>query len=298
MPRFAYVNGRYVHHRDAAVHIEDRGYQFADGVYEVIPVHRGTLVDEALHLDRLAFSLSELRIAMPMSRQALRLVAYELMRRNDLTNGFIYMQVTRGVAPRDHKFPKAAKPALTMTTRQLPAHEREVKEGFRAVSVPDQRWTRRDIKSISLLPNILAKQAAADSGCQEAWQVDEDGYVTEGSATSAWIVTADKKVVTRQANNLILSGITRLSLIKVLEQQGYTMEVRPFTLEEAYNASEAFLTSSTNYVMPITELDGRPIGNGHPGLLTLQLRGAYMDRVVEEGGGAESFRAYEDTPAA
>lgn len=299
MPRLAYVNGRYAPHRDAVVHIEDRGYQFADGVYEVIPVHQSQLVDEGLHLDRLARSLAELRIDTPMSRQALRLVAYELMRRNDLTNGFVYIQVTRGVAPRDHRFPKTAtRPAITMTTRQMPAKPREPAQGMKVISVPDQRWDRCDIKSISLLPNVLAKQAAAEQGCDEAWQIDDAGFVTEGAATNAWIVTGDDRVVTRHADESILSGITRLSLQRVLQEEGYALEVRPFTLEEAHAAREAFLTSSTNYVMPITEIDGKPVGNGHPGLLTLKLRAAYIDRVVEQGEGALEFRAYEETATA
>lgn len=290
MPRYAYVNGRFVRHDDAAVHIEDRGYQFADGVYEVIPVNNGRTVDEGPHLDRLERSLRELRIDMPMSRRALHLVAGELMRRNGLTNGFLYMQVSRGVAPRDHKFPsRSTLPALTMTTRQLPRGAVDMEEGFSVISVPDIRWKRCDIKSVSLLPNILAKQKAVEAGCQEAWQVDEDGYVTEGAATNAWIVTSEGKVVTRHGDNAILSGITRLSLLKVLESEGYELEIRPFSLEEAYGAREAFLTSSTNHVTPITRIDDRVIGNGHPGLLTMKLRRAYIEQVVEGGGGAEHF---------
>ncbi len=291
MPRYAYVNGRFTRHGDAAVHIEDRGYQFADGVYEVIPVHTGELVDEGPHMDRLERSLSELSIPMPLSRRALSLVAAELMRRNALTNGFIYMQITRGVAPRDHKFPKKpTKPALTMTTRQLPQPEATFERGgFSVVSVPDIRWKRRDIKSISLLPNILAKQKAAEAGCEEAWQVDEDGFVTEGSATNAWIVTKDGKVVTRRSDAGILGGITRLSLLKVMRVEGIELEIRPFSLEEAHEAREAFLTSSTNYVTPITRIDGKPVGNGHPGILTMKLRKAYIDHVVHGKAGAERF---------
>jgi D-alanine transaminase len=293
MPRHAYVNGRYVPHNQAAVHIEDRGYQFADGVYEVIPVHNGLLVDEKLHMDRLAHSLRELRIDMPMSRRALSIVAKELMRRNQLTNGFLYMQITRGVAPRNHVFPKDAKPAVTMTTRQMADKGRSPDWGMKVISVPDERWARCDIKSIALLPNVLAKQKAADQGCDEAWQIDRDGYVTEGGATNAWIVTHDNTVVTRHADEHILSGITRVSLREVLAREGYTLDVRPFTIEEAYNAREAFLSSSTNYVMAVTEIDGKPVGNGHPGLLTLALRGAYIDQVVAAGQGADTFRAHD-----
>ncbi|MPZ10345.1 MAG: D-amino-acid transaminase [Kiloniellaceae bacterium] len=278
MPRQAYVNGRYLPHREAAVHIEDRGYQFADGVYEVVPVFNGALVDEDLHLDRLDRSLGELRIAQPMSRAALKLVSRELMRRNGLSNGFLYMQVTRGVAPRDHKFPTNARPALVMTTRQMKPHSEQVLgEGLKVITVPDQRWDRCDIKSVSLLPNILGKQAAVEAGAYEAWQVDRDGMVTEGTSTNAWIVTQDNKVVTRDATHSILNGITRITLLELIRKEGYELEERCFSVEEAKAAREAFLTSSTSFVLPITQLDAKPIGNGHPGILTGKLRQHYMD---------------------
>ncbi|HEY9538643.1 MAG TPA: D-amino-acid transaminase [Kiloniellaceae bacterium] len=279
MPRQAYVNGRYVPHGEAAVHIEDRGYQFADGVYEVVPVFNGILVDEDLHLDRLDRSLGELRIAAPMSRPALKLVTRELMRRNGLTNGMLYMQVTRGVAPRDHKFPKAStKPALVMTTRQTKPHSEQVlSEGLKVITVTDQRWDRCDIKSVSLLPNILGKQAAVEAGAYEAWQVDGDGRVTEGTSTNAWIVTPDNTVVTRDATHSILNGITRLALIELIRKAGYRLEERAFSVAEARTAREAFLTSSTSFVLPVTQLDGKPIGNGHPGILTGKLRQHYLD---------------------
>ena len=276
MPRQAYVNGRYVPQGDARVHIEDRGYQFADGVYEVVPVVRGALVDEDPHLDRLERSLEELRIAMPMSRAALKLVSHELMRRNGLSHGFLYMQVTRGVAPRDHKFPRAARPALVMTTRQTKPHSaRQLAEGVAVITVPDIRWKRCDIKSVSLLPNVLGKQAAVEAGAFEAWMVAEDGRVTEGTSTNAWIVTSDNKLVTREAGNAILNGITRVALIRLAEGQGVELEERAFTVEEALQAREAFITSSTNFVMPVTRIDDQPVGNGHPGILTLRLREVY-----------------------
>jgi len=277
MGRLAYVNGRFVPHGEAQVHIEDRGYQFADGVYEVVPVVERRLVDEELHLDRLGRSLDELRIAWPMARPVLRLVSHELIRLNGLSNGIVYMQVTRGVAPRDHKFPKAANPALVMTTKQLKrASPAVLAQGLKVVTHPDIRWQRRDIKSISLLPNCLAKQAAFEKGAAEAWLVEPSGEVTEGSSTNAWIVTAEGKVVTRKANHEILNGITRQVLVKVLAEEGLVLDERPFTVEEAYKAREAFLTSSSNFVMPVTEIDGRPVGNGHPGLLTQRLRRAYL----------------------
>ena len=284
MPRQAYVNGRFVPHGDARVHIEDRGYQFADGVYEVVPVADGILVDEEPHLDRLERSLDELRMAMPMGRQAMRMISRELMRRNGLSNGFLYMQVTRGVAPRDHKFPRAARPSLVMTTRQTkPQSEAAVTDGAAVVTVPDIRWKRCDIKSISLLPNVLAKQDAVESEAYEAWMVDADGFVTEGSSTNAWIVTKDGHLVTRNANSAILNGITRLALLDVAQRIGVTFQERPFSVEEALEAREAFLTSSSNFVLPVTSIDGKTVGNGHPGILTLKLREGYLDHVRSLG---------------
>ena len=289
MPRIAYVNGRYLPHREATVHIEDRGYQFADGVYEVTPIVAGTLVDEALHLDRLERSLSELSIAMPTSRAVIEAVSQELMIRNRLTNGFIYIQVTRGVAPRDHKFPKAARPSLVMTTRQTkPVSQAVLDNGLAVVTVPDQRWLRRDIKSISLLPNVLAKQAATEQGAFEAWMVDEQGQVTEGSSTNAWIVTKDGKLVTRPANNEILNGITRVRILRIAKAEGLAHEERPFTVEEAMEAREALLTSSSNFIVPITQIDGKPVGNGHPGLLAGKLRALYEGFIAAGAGEAEA----------
>ncbi|MEE9209668.1 MAG: D-amino-acid transaminase [Kiloniellales bacterium] len=278
MPRQAYVNGRYLPHARAAVHIEDRGYQFADGVYEVVPVYKGILVDEDPHLDRLERSLTELRIAMPMPRAAIKLVSRELMRRNDLTYGFLYMQVSRGVAPREHKFPEGAKPALVMTTRQTKPHgEMMLSEGLKVITVPDIRWGRCDIKSTSLLPNVLAKQQAVEAGAFEAWQIDAQGRVTEGSSTNAWIVSAEGTVVTRDASHAILNGITRLALLEIIREEGYGLEERPFTLEEARGAREAFLTSSTSFLLPVTAIDDAPVGNGHPGILFGKLRTRYLE---------------------
>ena len=287
MPRQAYVNGRYVPHGTAAVHIEDRGYQFADGVYEVVPVAHGRLVDEDPHLDRLERSLGELQIAMPMTRRALKLVSRQLMRRNRLSNGFLYMQVTRGVAPRDHKFPGTSQPALVMTTRQMnPPSGQAVAEGVGVITIPDLRWKRCDIKSVSLLPNVLGKQSAVTAGAYEAWMVDPEGRVTEGTSTNAWIVTQGNELVTREASTSILNGITRLRLLELLRQDGVTFTERAFTVEEARQAREAFITSSTNFVMPVTRIDGEPVGNGHPGLLTGKLRDAYLDFV--EGLGEQA----------
>ena len=287
MPRYAYVNGRYLPQAQAAVHIEDRGYQLADGVYDVIPVYQGTLVDEGLHLDRLERSLRELRIDMPVSRATIKLITRELMRRNDLTQGMLYMQVTRGVAPRDHKFPANTAPALVMTTRQMkPQSEAMLNQGIKVIAVPDIRWQRCDIKAISLLPNVLAKQQAAEAGAYEAWQVDGEGYVTEGSSTNAWIVNAEGKVVTRDFSHAILNGITRITLLKLIREAGFELEERAFTLEEAKAAREAFLTSSTSFVLPIVTIDETPVGNGHPGILSGKLRALYLDYMANLEGAA------------
>ena len=279
MPRFAYVNGRYLPHEAATVHIEDRGYQFADGVYEVVPVVGGQTIDEQLHLDRLGRSLAEIAIKWPMTRPAMQLVTAELLRRNRMMFGLLYIQVTRGVAPRDHAFPpEDVKPAVVMTTMRRPAPKRAAEtHGITVTTTPDIRWKRCDIKTISLLPNVLAKQKATSEGAVEAWLVDDQGNVTEGSSTNAWIVTRDGALVTRPATSAILNGITRLVVIDLAKQQGLRFEERPFSLEEAKDAHEAFITSSSNYVMPVTAIDGRPVGNGGPGILSGQLRDAYLD---------------------
>lgn len=277
MPRYAYVNGRYLPHGQAQVHIEDRGYQFADGVYEVILVHDGRLIDAEPHLDRLGYSLRELRIAWPMARPALELVLRELIARNAVRLGIVYLQVTRGVAPRDHKFPARAKPALVAVTKRLaPTPAATLATGVTVVSCPDIRWRRCDIKSISLLPNILGKQAAVEAGAFEAWLIDADGCVTEGTSTNAWIVTRDGKLVTRNLSAAILSGITRRALIQLVQADGIAIEERRFSVDEARASAEAFLTSTTSFILPITRLDGQAVGDGKPGRVTMKLRDSYM----------------------
>ncbi len=281
MPRLAYVNGRYVPHHRAAVHIEDRGYQFADGVYEVVAIHGGRPVDMDPHLDRLERSLGELRIAAPMSRRALTLVMRELIARNRLGDGIIYLQVTRGVAPREHKFPEGCIPQLVMTTKAMkPQSPGMVEDGVKVITIPDIRWQRCDIKSVSLLPNCLAKQQAVEAGAYEAWLVDADGLVTEGSSTNAWIVTKDKKLITRNLNSAILSGITRKALIRIVGEVGIDLEERAFGVDEAKAAKEAFITSATSFVLPVTRIDEQVLGNGKSGFLTLRLRQHYLDHMA------------------
>ena len=277
MPRIAYVNGRYVPHGDAAVHIEDRGYQFADGVYEVVTVFQGRMVDEDAHLDRLDRSLHELLIDAPMRRGALRLVMHEVVRRNRLIDGLLYMQVTRGVARRNHAFPAGVRPALVLTARsvRLPGDE-VLEDGVHVVTVPDIRWARRDIKSVSLLPNVLAKEEAVAQGSFEAWMVDQHGNITEGSSSNAWIVTADNRLVTRPTGHEILTGITRQAILAVAQENGLAFEERAFSVEEAKSAREAFLSSATSFVMPVTQIDDAVIGNGKPGSLTRTLHNQYL----------------------
>ena len=289
MSRIAYVNGRYVPHREAQVHVEDRGYQFADGVYEVIAVQRGHLLDEKGHFDRLDHSLKSLRIPWPMSRRALQSVTRETIRRNRVRNGFVYMQITRGVAWRDHAFPKNAKCSVVMTARHLKQYDPKAAKtaGVDVITIPDIRWERRDIKSVSLLPNILGKQQAVEAGAYEAWQVDDDGFVTEGTATNAWIVNTKRELITRDASHAILNGITRLAVLEVARKNGVKFVERPFTVEEAKAAREAFLTSSTNHVKGVIRIDGKSIGNGDIGELTTNLIDMYAER-MDRAGEAEA----------
>ncbi len=276
MSRVAYVNGSYVPMAEACVHIEDRGYQFADGVYEVVAVHQGGLIDEEGHMARLERSLSELQIAPPMSRRALRLVMGQVARRNHVENGMIYLQITRGVAPRNHAFPKHSFPSCVMTARRTPPPDpEEMSNGVSVIVIPDIRWQRRDIKSISLLPNCLAKQQAADAGAYEAWMVDGDGMITEGSSSNAWIVTGDGELVTREAGFSILNGITRLALIGLAEEEGILFSERAFSRKEALAAREAFVSSSTSLIKPVTVIDGRPVADGRVGPLCRKLIAAY-----------------------
>lgn len=278
MSRIAYVNGRYVPRAEAKVAVEDRGYQFADGVYEVCEVSGGRLVDERRHMARLDRSLKELRIARPMSPAALAVVLRETVRRNRVRDGIVYLQVTRGVAPRDFPFPPdGIRPSLVVTARNhdIARLEQQAAEGVGVVTVPDIRWQRVDIKSVALLPNVLAKQAARDKGAREAWLVDAQGRVTEGASSNAWIVSRDGTLITRALGHDILAGITRSVVIDVAKAQGLAFEERAFTVEEAYGAREAFITSASQIVLPVVSIDGRPVGNGAPGLVATALRRDY-----------------------
>ena len=285
MSRIAYVNGQYVSHRDATVHVEDRGYQFADGVYEVFAVMGGKLIGEQGHLERLAHSLSELRIEWPMSRPALMVAVKEIVRRNHVRDGLVYLQVTRGVSPRDHPFPQHSDSALVITARKSgPLDKDTLRNGVDIITIPDIRWQRCDIKSVALLANVLGKQEAREANAFEAWQVDEDGYITEGTSTNAWIVTTSGDLVTRNASTSILNGVTRLAVLEAVVEVGVDIIERPFTPQEALAAREAFITSSTSHVKAVTRINGQSIGNGHVGDLTNRVLDAYVEYVKTHGG--------------
>jgi len=278
MTRIVYVNGRYLPYPQAAVHPEDRGFQFADAVYEVVEVRGGRLVDETRHMARLARSLSELRIPEPMTRGAFSRVLRETIRRNRVSNGIVYLQVSRGAGPRDFLFPSSGvQPTVVCLARSVSPRRLEAaaEVGIGVKTMPDPRWGRCDIKTVMLLPAALAKEAARADGAKEAWFVDADGFVTEGASSNAWIVDRQGRLVTRAVDNRILRGITRTTLIDVLRKEGVELIERPFTVEEAKAAREAFITSATNTVMPVVAIDGGPVGNGAPGLLTQRLRSEF-----------------------
>jgi D-alanine transaminase len=275
MARIAYVNGRYLPHAAARVHVEDRGFQFADGVYEVCEVLGGRMVDERRHMQRLTRSLTELGMALPMPLNALAMVLRETIRRNRVQDGLVYLQITRGQARRDFLFPApGTRPSVVVTARNLDHAkiDRTAADGIAVVTVPDNRWARVDIKSVSLLPNVLAKEAARAAGAREAWFVDKDGFVTEGASSNAWIVTRDGTLVTRPAESGILRGVTRTVVLDLMASQKLAFEERKFSVDEAYAAREAFVTSASQTVMPVVSIDGRPVGNGAPGLVATALR--------------------------
>ena len=280
MSRFAFVNGRYLPYRHAAVHIEDRGYQFADGVYEVCEIREGRIVDERRHLQRLSRSLGELRIPPPMAPRALGFVLRETVRLNRVRDGLLYLQVTRGVARREHAFPSAGtRPSLVVTARarDRAKAERVAETGISVITLDDNRWQRVDIKTIALVPNVLARQTAREAGAAEAWFVDEEGFVTEGAASNAWIVTGAGALVTRPAERGILRGITRTVVFEMATASGLTIEERAFRVDEALQAREAFVTAATQIVMPVIKIDGTPIADGKPGPLARMLRARFHE---------------------
>ena len=281
MSRVAYVNGVYQRHSEATIHVEDRGFQFADGVYEVWSVFDGKMADFEGHMTRLHRSLNELRIDIPMSVESLTRVLKETIRRNRVRDGIVYLQVTRGTARRDHPFPaEGTPPSVIVTSRSISASkaEAQAKKGVAVLTQPDIRWGRCDIKTVGLLANVLAKQQARERGAYEAWMVDEMGLVTEGSSTNAWIVDENGKLRTRDTQANILKGITRTAIMSLIEEEGVELDERPFSVDEAKRAKEAFFTAAGAFVMPAVSIDGVKIGNGKPGPITTRLRSLYLDQ--------------------
>lgn len=291
MPRISYVNGRFVPHAQAQVHVEDRGFQFADGIYEVIALIGGKLADERGHLDRLERSLGEIGMKLPLGRKGFSLLISELIRRNRAAEGGLYIQVTRGVSPRDFKFPKKITPSLVMIL--MPARfdmDLRKKTGRAVITVPDIRWKRRDIKSVALLPQVLAKQAAAEAGAYESWMIDDNGFITEGASSNAWIVTKKGELVTRPTEgNAILKGVTRNALQAVCRKEGIRIVERPFTVKEACAAEEAFCSSAVALIAPVVEIDGKKIGAGKIGPITEKLFDLYLSYI--SCGGKEKWTA-------
>jgi len=284
MSRVAYVNGAYSAHGEAVVHIEDRGFQFADGVYEVWSVFDGKLADFEGHMTRLHRSLSALRIEIPMSAAALGVVLRETIRRNRVRDGLVYLQVTRGTASRDHAFPADIAPSVVVTAKRLDLAKGQTMaaKGAAGVTQPDIRWGRCDIKTVGLLPNVLAKQAARERGAYECLMYDEMGLVTEGSSTNAWIVDEDGRLRTRDTQANILRGVTREAILKLVQAEDIELDERPFSVEEAKRAREVFVTAASAFVMPLVSLDGVKIGDGKPGPIATRLREVYLEQTRRE----------------
>ena len=284
MSRVAYVNGCYQAHSQAVVHIEDRGFQFADGVYEVWGVFGGRLADFEGHMVRLHRSLNELQISIPMSPAALKRVLDETIRRNRVRDGIVYLQVTRGTAPRDHAFPKDVAPSVVVTAKRVDASKGEAlaARGAAGVTQPDARWGRCDIKTVGLLANVLAKQAARERGAYECLLVDEMGLITEGSSTNAWIVDESGRLRTRDTQANILRGVTRTKLLEIIAEEGLELDERPFTVDEAKKARELFVTAASTFVMPLVSLDGVKIGDGKPGPVATRLRALYVQQAERD----------------
>ncbi|CAN5265284.1 D-amino-acid transaminase [soil metagenome] len=285
MSRVAYVNGQYLPHGRATIHVEDRGFQFADGVYEVWSVFDGKLADYDGHMTRLARSLTELRIEIPMTRAALTQVLKETIRRNRVVNGIVYLQVTRGTARRDHPFPaEGTPPSVIVTSKSVSFAKAQAQaaKGVAVITQPDIRWGRCDIKTVGLLANVLAKQAARDGGAYEAWMVDEMGLVTEGSSTNAWIVDKNGKLRTRDTQANILKGCTRTTLMALIAEEGLELDERPFSVDDAKEAREAFFTAAGAFVMPAISIDGAKIGDGKPGPIATRLRERYLAKARED----------------
>lgn len=284
MSRTVYVNGEYLPENDAKISVFDRGFLFADAVYEVSSVLHGKLVDNQGHLIRLKRSLNELNMAAPASDEEIETIQRSLIEKNGVHEGLVYLQVTRGAADREFAYPEGVKPSLVMFTQKKNVIDSpQAQTGISVITTPDIRWLRRDIKTVGLLASCMAKMAAKSVGADDAWLVEND-FITEGSASNAYIIKQDGRIVTRQLGTEILAGITRKAVLKLAKEEKITIEERPFSIEEAYNASEAFITSATTFVMPVISIDGNKIGEGHPGTLTKKLREFYIHAALESIG--------------
>lgn len=276
MSRTVYVNGAYLPEEEAKISVFDRGFLFSDGVYEVSSVLNGKLIDNEAHLARLARSLKALEMRAPISAEEIVEVQNKLIEQNNLTEGLVYLQVTRGSADRDFAYPKNPKPSLVMFTQSKNVIDNPmVKKGMKIISTEDIRWARRDIKTVGLLAASMAKMQAIAAGADDAWFV-EDEMVTEGSSNNAYIIKHDDTLVTRQISNKILAGITRSVILKLVDEQDLTFEERPFSLQEAYEAKEAFVSSATTFVMPVVSIDGHSLSGGKPGAMTMKIRDYYI----------------------
>jgi D-alanine transaminase len=281
MQKISYVNGKYMPHNKCYVHIEDRGYQFADGIYEVLSVKDSVILNKEIHFKRLLRSLNELAIKLPINENAINIIIKELMRRNKRQNCTIYLQITRGVAPRRHDFPSHNNSSLVITISNLKKPlDTNLSHGVTVITGPDNRWQRCDIKSIALLANILSKQLASSKGCYETWLFDADNNITEGSSSNSFIVTSDNIIVTHPATNNILGGVTREVIIELALKNNFKLVQRKFSVSEAIKAKEAFLTSTTNGIMPVIKIDDHVIGSGMPGAISQGLRSLYDDYLL------------------
>ena len=285
MPKIAYVNGRYVHHAEAVLPVEDRATQFSDAVYEVIAFYNHILLDEDLHVQRLMRSLEELAIVPFFNQPMLRILMRELIARNNRIDGTIYIQISRGIAKRDHVFPKHTRPSIVMTvTGAKMPKAAEVLNGVSVITQADIRWGRRDIKTVSLLANVLAKQAASTTGAREAWLVNEQGMITEGAVSNNMIINEKGEILTTPLGNTILGGVTRNVVLEMARKAGFRVIERSFSVQEAYAAEEAFLTSTTNNILPVVMVDSKKVGQGKPGEITLQLLQLYYDHIYQQTG--------------
>ena len=280
MKNITFINNKFVNHSKAKISVDDRGFLFADSIYELISVFNKRIIDIEQHLNRLALSLKKVKIKYKVNKQKLRIIINKLIKLNKIYNGYIYIQITRGVAERKHEFPKKYNPTIIIFTKHLDIDKKIYKKGVKIITIPDLRWLRRDIKTTSLLPNVLSKQIAIEKNAFESWLIDNK-KITEGSASNAWIINNSKTIITHPANNKILKGVTRDTLIKILKKNGLNVKEKAFNLIEAKNAKEAFLTSSTLSILPVIKIDNYNIANGKPGDITKKIMNLYNNYIFK-----------------